>query len=153
MTTPFHEKAKDWVIVFWGQVTDDEMSRLYDRGDVDFVLWTRRRLDGNTIAWVRSVFDVSRRDIEKSCIDGRTVGSLQAQSDWKDWFRSMTTAMDYRHNTYGYVAPSGLEPAMPYQSTISTPRGRALYPQDDYSEQQFSSCPIGVLSREYTFIR
>ncbi len=70
---------RDWIVRCSGQATNEHMESLYSRGDLDWVLWTRTRFDGDTFVWINHKEPMTQQQAEDLTFGDRRIPAGEAR--------------------------------------------------------------------------
>ncbi len=76
----------DWSIYFDHQVTEKEMEQTFELRHVGFLVWSRCRKDGITIAWCQTRQPLCKFVIEEWFQHAAWIGSTTGNEEYDAWF-------------------------------------------------------------------
>jgi len=89
------QRGKNWSIYFDHQMGRTEMHEIFDDRDLDFLVWSRCRKDGITVAWCQTKRPVWRWIVEGWFPGNGWIGSTTAHEEYQAWFKLHTDCFHY----------------------------------------------------------
>ncbi len=79
--------SKDWALYFDKQETEHLMRSIAAAADLQFLIWTRARRDGFTIAWAQTRSTKSRDRIVGWFRNAKWIGTTGGHEEYISWFK------------------------------------------------------------------